>query len=59
MYVFLCKQWYLARLNLEKDISKAENETMYGTNDHLWRSKLCLRTENTQLLRNVKKAQSQ
>ena len=40
MYGFLCKQWYLARLNLEKDIFKAENETIYSTNDHLWRSKL-------------------
>ena len=41
MYVFLCKQLYLARLNLEeKAIFKAENETMYSTNDHLWRSKL-------------------
>ena len=33
--VFLCRQRYLARLNLEKAIFKAENETMYSTNDHL------------------------
>ena len=25
----------LARLNLEKDIFKAENEIIYSTNDHL------------------------
>ena len=37
----------LARLNLEKDIFKAENEIIYSTNDHLWRSRLCPRTENT------------
>ena len=47
MYGFFCKQRYLARLNLEKDIFKAENETIYSTNDHLWHSKLCPRTENT------------
>ena len=29
---FLCKQRYLARLNLEKPIFKAENETIYSTN---------------------------
>ena len=38
--VFLYKQWYLARLHLEKAILKAENETTYSTNDHLRRSKL-------------------
>ena len=37
-YDFLCKQ-YLARLNLERAIFKAENETIYGMNDHLWRLK--------------------
>ena len=36
---FLCKQWYLATFNLEKAIFKPENETIYGTNDHLWRLK--------------------
>ena len=54
---FLCKQWYLARLNLEKDIFKAENETIYSTNYHLWRSRLCPRTENTLMLRKAKEAQ--
>ena len=54
---FLCKQWYLPRLTLEKDIFKAENETICSTNDHLWRSKLCPRTENTLLLRKAREAQ--
>ena len=32
----ICKDvCYLARLNLGKDIFKAENETIYKTNDHL------------------------
>ena len=57
MYGFLCKQWYLARLYLEEDIFKAENETIYSTNDHLSGSKLCLRTENTLLLRKAKEAE--
>ena len=57
MYGFLCKQWYLARLNLEKDIYEAENETPYNTNDHLWRSRLCPRTENPLALRKAKEAQ--
>ena len=35
MYGFLCKQQYLARLNLERAIFKAENETIFGMNDHL------------------------
>ena len=35
MYGFLNKQQYLARFNLEKAIFKAENETIYSTNDHL------------------------
>ena len=35
MYGFFCKQWYLARLNLEKAIFKPENKAIYGTNDHL------------------------
>ena len=34
-YGFLCKQSYLARLNLKKGIFKLENEIIYGTNDHL------------------------
>ena len=55
--VFLRKQRYLVRLNLEKAILKAENETTYSTNDHLWRSKLCPRTENTLPLRKAKEAQ--
>ena len=38
-YGFLCKQLYLATLNLEKVIFKPENETIYATNDHLWRLK--------------------
>ena len=38
-YCFFCKQWYLARLNLEKVIFKPENKTIYGTNDHLWHLK--------------------
>ena len=55
--VFLCMQRYLARLNLEKGIFKAENETIYSTNDHLWHSQLCPRTENTLPLRKAKEAQ--
>ena len=39
-YGFLCKQWYLAKLNLEKTIFKPEDKTIYGTNDHLWHLKL-------------------
>ena len=55
--VFLCKQRYITRLNLEKVIFKAKTETIYSTNGHLWRSKLCLRTENTLPLRKAKEAQ--
>ena len=39
-YVWFFMQAYLARLNLEKDLFKVENETIYSTNDHLWRSRL-------------------
>ena len=45
------------RLNLEKDIFKAENETICSTNDHLWRLRLCPRTENTLPLRKAKEVQ--
>ena len=34
-YVWFFMQAYLARLNLEKDLFKVENETIYSTNDHL------------------------
>ena len=54
---FLCKQRYLARLNLEKPIFKAENETIYSMNDHLWCSNLCPRTENTLVLSKAKETQ--
>ena len=48
-YSFLCKQWHLARLNLERAIFKPENETIHGMNDHL-----CPRTEKTLSLRKAK-----
>ena len=37
VYGFLCKQWYLAKLDLGKAIFKPENGTIYGKNDHLRR----------------------
>ena len=35
-YSFLCKQLYLAQLNLEKAIFKPENKTICSMNYHLW-----------------------
>ena len=35
-HLFIWKQWYLARLNLEKAIFKQENKTTSSMNDHLW-----------------------
>ena len=54
---FLNKQSYLARLNLEEAIFKAEHEFICSTNDHFRQSKLCPRTENALPLRKVKEVQ--
>ena len=43
----ICKIWYLARFNLEKAIFKPENESIYGTNDHLWRLKFYVMPQGT------------